>query len=302
MNVKKAVIPAAGFGTRFLPATKVVPKELLPIVDKPTIQYIMEEAVAAGIDQVILITGREKGSIEDHFDTSVELEDHLKKKGREDLLKIVRDIAEMVTLVSVRQKEPLGLGHAILCAKRVIRNEPFAVLLGDDLIDARIPCIKQMITVYEKLRREWNLSKGLALIAIQKVPKSETHLYGIIRGKKVADRVYRVEELVEKPERGKAPSNLAIIGRYILPPEILDILDQVPKDKRGEIQLTDGLKELGRSVPIFGYEFLGDRYDAGDKLGFLQANVSFGLKHPELGSKLRRFLKELPVKSRARVP
>jgi UTP--glucose-1-phosphate uridylyltransferase len=302
MNVKKAVIPAAGFGTRFLPATKVVPKELLPIVDKPTIQYIMEEAVAAGIDQVILITGREKGSIEDHFDTSVELEDHLKKKGREDLLKIVRDIAEMVTLVSVRQKEPLGLGHAILCAKRVIRNEPFAVLLGDDLIDARIPCIKQMIDVYERLRREWNLSKGLALIAIQKVPKSETHLYGIIRGKKVADRVYRVEELVEKPERGKAPSNLAIIGRYILPPEILDILDQVPKDKRGEIQLTDGLKELGRSVPIFGYEFLGDRYDAGDKLGFLQANVSFGLKHPELGSKLRRFLKELPVKSRARVP
>jgi UTP--glucose-1-phosphate uridylyltransferase len=296
MNVKKAVIPAAGFGTRFLPATKVVPKELLPIVDKPTIQYIMEEAVAAGIDQVILITGREKGSIEDHFDTSVELEDHLKKKGREDLLKIVRDIAEMVTLVSVRQKEPLGLGHAILCAKRVIRNEPFAVLLGDDLIDARIPCIKQMIDVYERLRREWNLSKGLALIAIQKVPKSETHLYGIIRGKKVADRVYRVEELVEKPERGKAPSNLAIIGRYILPPEILDILDQVPKDKRGEIQLTDGLKELGRSVPIFGYEFLGDRYDAGDKLGFLQANVSFGLKHPELGSKLRRFLKELPIK------
>jgi UTP--glucose-1-phosphate uridylyltransferase len=262
----------------------------------------MEEAVSAGIDQVILITGREKGSIEDHFDTSVELEDHLKKKGREDLLKIVRDIAEMVTLVSVRQKEPLGLGHAILCAKRVIRNESFAVLLGDDLIDARIPCIKQMIDVYERLRREWNLSKGLALIAIQKVPKSETHLYGIIRGKKVADRVYRVEELVEKPERGKAPSNLAIIGRYILPPEILDILDQVPKDKRGEIQLTDGLKELGRSVPIFGYEFLGDRYDAGDKLGFLQANVSFGLKHPELGSKLRRFLKELPVKSRARVP
>ena len=296
MNVKKAVIPAAGFGTRFLPATKVVPKELLPIVDKPTIQYIMEEAVAAGIDQVILITGREKGSIEDHFDTSTELENHLKKKGREDLLKIVRDIAEMVTLVSVRQKEPLGLGHAILCAKRVIRNEPFAVLLGDDLIDAQTPCIKQMIDVYERLRREWSLSRGLALVAIQKVPKSETHLYGIIRGKKVADRVYRVEELVEKPEKGKAPSNLAIIGRYILPPEILDILDQVPKDKRGEIQLTDGLKELGRSVPIFGYEFIGDRYDAGDKLGYLQANVSFGLKHPELGSKLRRFLKELPIK------
>ncbi len=295
MNVKKAVIPAAGFGTRFLPATKVVPKELLPIVDKPTIQYIMEEAVAAGIDQVILITGREKGSIEDHFDASIELETHLKKKGREDLLKIVHDISEMVTLVSVRQKEPLGLGHAILCARRVIRNEPFAVLLGDDLIDARTPCIKQMIDVHQRLGRELNLSDGHALIAIQKVPRSETHLYGIIRGRKVADRVYQVEELVEKPERGKAPSNLAIIGRYILPPEILDILDQVPQDKRGEIQLTDGLKELSRRVPIFGYEFLGDRYDAGDKLGYLQANVSFGLKHPELGPKLKRFLKELPL-------
>jgi len=295
MNVKKAVIPAAGFGTRFLPATKVVPKELLPIVDKPTIQYIMEEVVAAGIDQVILITGREKGSIEDHFDASIELETHLKKKGKEDLLKLVHDISEMVTLVSVRQKEPLGLGHAILCAKRVIRNEPFAVLLGDDLIDARTPCIKQMIDVHQRLGKDLSLSSGHALIAIQKVPRSETHLYGIIRGKKVADRVYQVEELVEKPERGKAPSNLAIIGRYILPPEILDILDRVPKDKRGEIQLTDGLKELGRKVPIFGYEFLGDRYDAGDKLGYLQANVSFGLKHPELGPKLKRFLKELPL-------
>jgi UTP--glucose-1-phosphate uridylyltransferase len=296
MIVKKAVIPAAGFGTRFLPATKVVPKELLPIVDKPTIQYIMEEVVAAGIDQVILITGREKGSIEDHFDSSSELENHLRKKGKEDLLKIVQDIAEMVTLVSVRQKEPLGLGHAILCAKRVIRNEPFAVLLGDDLIDARTPCIKQMIDVYQKLGRDLNPSRGHALIAIQRVPKSETHLYGIIRGKKVADRVYRVEEMVEKPEKGRAPSNLAIIGRYILPPEILDILGQVREDRRGEIQLTDGLKELSRSIPIFGYEFYGDRYDAGDKLGYLQANVSFGLKHPELGPKLKRFLRELSIK------
>jgi UTP--glucose-1-phosphate uridylyltransferase len=296
MIVKKAVIPAAGFGTRFLPATKVVPKELLPIVDKPTIQYIMEEVVAAGIDQVILITGREKGSIEDHFDSSSELENHLRKKGKEDLLKIVQDIAEMVTLVSVRQKEPLGLGHAILCAKRVIRNEPFAVLLGDDLIDARTPCIKQMIDVYQKLGRDLNPSRGHALIAIQRVPKSETHRYGSIRGKKVADRVYRVEEMVEKPEKGRAPSNLAIIGRYILPPEILDILGQVREDRRGEIQLTDGLKELSRSIPIFGYEFYGDRYDAGDKLGYLQANVSFGLKHPELGPKLKRFLRELSIK------
>jgi len=298
MNVKRAVIPAAGFGTRFLPATKVVPKELLPIVDKPTIQYIMEEVVTAGIDQVVLITGREKGSIEDHFDTSVELENHLKKKGKGDLLKIVHDIAEMVTLVSVRQKEPLGLGHAILCAKRVIRNEPFAVLLGDDLIDAGKPCVKQMIEVYQELGKRPEAASGLALIAIQKVPRSETHLYGIIKGSKVGDRIYRVEEMIEKPEKGTAPSNLAIIGRYILPPEVLDILEKIPRDKRGEIQLTDGLRELRRKIPIFGYEFVGDRYDAGDKLGYLQANISFGLKHPELGPKLRRFLRNLPLRNK----
>ncbi len=298
MIVRKAVIPAAGFGTRFLPATKVVPKELLPIVDKPTIQYIMEEVVAAGIDQVVLITGREKGSIEDHFDTSGELENHLKKKKREDLLKIVQEIAEMVTLVSVRQKEPLGLGHAILCAKRVIRDEPFAVLLGDDLIDAGTPCIKQMIDTYHQLGQKLEGSGSHALIAIQRVPKSETHLYGIIKGKKVGDRVYRVEEMVEKPKRGKAPSNQAIIGRYILPPEILDILERIQKDSHGEIQLTDGLRELSRKIPIFGYEFFGDRYDAGDKLGFLQANICFGLKHPDLGPKLKRYIKELPLRTK----
>ncbi len=298
MIVKKAVIPAAGFGTRFLPATKVVPKELLPIVDKPSIQYIMEEVADAGIEEVILITGREKGSIEDHFDTSTELESHLRRKGRKDLLRMVQEIAEMVTLVSVRQKEPLGLGHAILCAKKLVGKEPFAVLLGDDLIDARTPCVKQMIEVYQELGKRPEASAGLALIAIQKVPRSETHLYGIIKGKRVGDRVYRVEEMIEKPEKGTAPSNLAIIGRYILPPEILDILEKIPRDKRGEIQLTDGLRELRRRIPIFGYEFLGDRYDAGDKLGYLQANISFGLKHPELGPKLRRFLKDLPLRNK----
>jgi UTP--glucose-1-phosphate uridylyltransferase len=285
MKVKKAVIPAAGFGTRFLPATKVVPKELLPIVDKPTIQYIMEEVAAAGIEEVILITGREKGSIEDHFDTSTELEDHLKKKGKEDLLRMVREISEMVTLVSVRQKEPLGLGHAILCAKRTVGEEPFAVLLGDDLIDAKIPCIKQMIDVYQEMDG--------ALIAIQKVPRSETHLYGIIKGKRVKERVYRIEEMVEKPKQGRAPSNLAIIGRYILPPQIFGILEKVSPDVKGEIQLTDGLRELSQRLPVFGYEFFGDRYDAGDKLGYLQANISFGLKHPELGPKLKHYLKSL---------
>jgi UTP--glucose-1-phosphate uridylyltransferase len=285
MKVKKAVIPAAGFGTRFLPATKVVPKELLPIVDKPTIQYIMEEVASAGIEEVILITGREKGSIEDHFDISTELENHLRKKGRTDLLKMVQDIAGMVTLVSVRQKEPLGLGHAILCAKKAVGDEPFAVLLGDDMIDAPTPCIRQMIDVYEQMDG--------ALIAIQKVPRAETHLYGIIKGKKVKDRVYSVEEMVEKPERGKAPSNFAIIGRYILPPQIFEELEKVKPDKRGEIQLTEGLRGLNKSLPIFGYEFIGDRYDAGDKMGYLQANICYGLKHPEIGPKLKRYLKTL---------
>ncbi len=289
MKVRKAVIPAAGFGTRFLPATKVVPKELLPIVDKPTIQYIMEEVAAAGIEEVILITGREKGSIEDHFDTSSELENHLKKKNKKDLLQMVRNISEMVTLVSVRQKEPLGLGHAILCAKKVVGEEPFAVLLGDDLIDARISCIRQMMEVYQKMEG--------ALLAIQKVPKTETHLYGIIRGKRVSDRIYRIEEMVEKPKKGTAPSNLAIIGRYILPPKIFEILGRVTPDRNGEIQLTDGLKELSQRDPVFGYQFFGDRYDAGDKLGYLQANISFGLKHPDLGPKLKRYLKSVKLKS-----
>lgn len=289
MKVKKAVIPAAGFGTRFLPATKVVPKELLPIVDKPTIQYIMEEVALAGIEEVILITGREKGSIEDHFDTSTELENHLRKKGRHDLLRVVQEISEMVTLVSVRQKEPLGLGHAILCAKKVVGNEPFAVLLGDDLIDAKIPCIRQMMEIYQEM--------DSALIAIQKVPRQEAHLYGIIKGQKVMDRVYSVEEMVEKPEKGTAPSNLAIIGRYILPPRIFDILEKVQPDRRGEIQLTDGLRELNREASIYGYEFIGDRYDAGDKFGYLQANLSFGLRHPEIGPKLKRYLKNLSLPS-----
>ena len=285
MKIRKAVLPAAGFGTRFLPATKVVPKELLPIADKPTIQYIMEEVVAAGIEEVVLITGREKGSIEDHFDTSVEMENHLKKKGRKDLLKMVQDISEMVTLVSVRQKEPLGLGHAILCAKKVVGNEPFAVLLGDDLIDARIPCIKQMMEVYDEM--------GGAVIAIQKVPSSQTHLYGIIQGKKVRERIYSVEEMIEKPKQGTTPSNLAIIGRYILPPEIFDRLEKVQPDGKGEIQLTNGLRELAKEMAVFGYEFIGNRYDAGDKWGYLEANIALGLKHPEIAPKIRRYLRSL---------
>lgn len=287
MKVKKAVIPAAGFGTRFLPATKVVPKELLPIVDKPTIQYIMEEVASSGIEEVILITGREKGSIEDHFDTSTELENYLRKKGKDDLLQMVQKISEMVTLVAVRQKEPLGLGHAVLCAKKIVGEEPFAVLLGDDLIDAEVPCIRQMMELYQKLDG--------AMVAIQKVPKSETHLYGIIKGKRMEDRLYRVEEMIEKPRQGEAPSNLAIIGRYILPPQIFEALEKTKPDQRGEIQLTDAIRELNRNLPVFGYEFIGDRYDAGDKLGYLQANIAFGLKHPELGKKLKRYLKHIQL-------
>jgi len=287
MKVKKAVIPAAGFGTRFLPATKAIPKELLPIVDKPTIQYIMEEVVSAGFEEVILITGREKGSIEDHFDISIELEHHLKKKGKNDLLKIVQDISEMITIVSVRQKEPLGLGHAVLCAKRVVGNEPFAVLLADDIIDAKTPCIKQMMNIYQK-------TKG-ALIAIQKVPKEEAYQYGIIKGKKIGNRVYRIEQMVEKPKKEEAPSNLAIIGRYILPSQIFEILEKTPPDKNGEIQLTDGIRELSKKIPVFGYEFMGNRYDAGDKFGFLQANLFYGLKHPEVGKKLKTLLTHMKI-------
>ncbi|MGB9627118.1 MAG: UTP--glucose-1-phosphate uridylyltransferase GalU [Thermodesulfobacteriota bacterium] len=287
MKVKKAVIPAAGVGTRFLPATKVVPKELLPIVDKPTIQYIVEEAVSAGIKDVILITGRGKGSIEQHFNPSVELERYLRKKGEKDLLRRVREITNRVKLIFVRQNEPLGLGHAILCAQKAVGKEPFAVLLGDDLIDAPIPCIRQMMDLYERL--------GGAIIAIKKVPRSETHLYGIIRGRKIEERTYRIEEMVEKPEKGKAPSTYAIIGRYVLPPEIFDLLEDVSPDHRGEIQLTNGLRELRKRASVFGYEFIGDRYDAGDKFGFLQANISYGLKHPEVGKKLTRCLKNIQL-------
>ncbi len=283
MKVKKAVIPAAGFGTRFLPATKVVPKEMLPIVDKPTIQYIVEEAASAGVEEVILITRGLKGSIEGHFTHSIELENYLRNKGEKNLLQMVQEITDRVKLVFVRQKEPLGLGHAILCAHKEVGKEPFAVLLGDDLIDAPIPCIRQMIDRYKR----W----GGALIAIQKVPRSETHLYGIIEGKKIEDRIHKIENMIEKPEKGKAPSSYAIIGRYVLPPEIFGILKNVSPDHRGEIQLTHGLRELKKKMPVFGYEFIGDRYDAGDKFGFLQANISYGLKHPEIRNKLKSYLK-----------
>jgi UTP--glucose-1-phosphate uridylyltransferase len=278
-KIRKGVIPVAGLGTRFLPATKAVPKELLPIVDKPTIQYIVEEAVASGIEEIILITARGKGGIEDHFDVSVELEETLRKQKKEDLLRMVRELSEMVRVVAIRQKEPKGLGHAVLCAREAVGEEPFAVLLGDDIVDSDPPCLAQMMEVSRQ--------KGGGVIALLRVPETETHLYGIIRGEEVGERIYQITEMVEKPKPDQAPSNLAVIGRYILPPEIFPIIENTPPGKGGEIQLTDALQELARRTPLYGYEFMGDRYDAGDKVGYLLANIAFALKRPEMAEKLR---------------
>lgn len=284
-KIRKGVIPAAGVGTRFLPATKAVPKELLPIVDRPTIQYIVEEAVASGIEQVILITARGKEAVEEHFAVSTELEAVLKRQKKEDLLQMVKGLSEMVKIRSVSQKEPKGLGHAVLCAREAVGEEPFAVLLGDDLVDAEPPCLAQMVEVSRQ--------KGGAVIALLRVPAAETHLYGIIRGEQVDERIYRIQELVEKPAPDKAPSNLAIIGRYLLPPEIFPILEKTPPGKGGEIQLTDALQTLARSMPLYGYEFVGDRYDAGDKFGYLQANIAFALKRPEMAERLKEYIKKV---------
>lgn len=284
-KVRKGVIPAGGLGTRFLPASKAIPKELLPIVDKPTIQYIVEEAVASGIEQVILITAKGKEAIEDHFDISFELEEKLKRQGKEELWQMVREISRMVRVVAVRQKEPRGLGHAVLCAREAVGEEPFAVLLGDDIVDGDPPCLAQMVDVY----RQW----GGGVIALQRVPEAQTHLYGIIQGKEAGERVYQITELVEKPAPNQAPSNLAVIGRYILPAEIFPILESTRPGKGGEIQLTDALQKLTRRMPLYGYEFLGERYDAGDKVGYLEANIAFALKRPQMAERLTEFIKRI---------
>ena len=284
-KIRKGVIPAAGVGTRFLPATKAVPKELLPIVDRPTIQYIVEEAAASGIAEVILITAKGKEAVEEHFAVSTELEAVLKRQKKEDLLRMVKRLSEMVRIRSVLQKEPKGLGHAVLCARAAVGEEPFAVLLGDDLVDADPPCLAQM--------KEVSRQKIGAVIALLRVPAAETHLYGIIRGEQVDERIYRIQELVEKPAADQAPSNLAIIGRYLLPPEIFPILERTPPGKGGEIQLTDALQTLCRTMPLYGYEFTGDRYDAGDKFGYLEANIAFALKRPELAERLKEFIKKI---------
>ncbi|MBI5887559.1 MAG: UTP--glucose-1-phosphate uridylyltransferase GalU [Deltaproteobacteria bacterium] len=286
MKIKKAVFPAAGFGTRFLPATKAIPKEMLPLVDKPLIQYSVEEAKASGLEEIIIVTGMGKTAIEDHFDTSFELEILLKERGKHELLKIMDEVSTLVHFAYTRQKKPLGLGHAIHITKNLINNEPFAVFLSDDVIDSRIPVMKQMTGVYNKYRS--------TILAVERVPEKQAHLYGIVSGKQVAPGVYRVTDLVEKP-KGVPPSNLAIIGRYILSQGIFGALDITKPGKGGEIQLTDALRILLKKEAVYAYEFKGTRYDAGDKMGFLKANVSFALKRHDMKNAFKRFLKGLEL-------
>ncbi|WP_326911472.1 UTP--glucose-1-phosphate uridylyltransferase GalU [Sedimentibacter sp. MB31-C6] len=288
MKIKKAVIPAAGLGTRFLPATKSIPKEMLPIVDKPTIQYIVEEVIASGIEDVLIITGRNKGSIEEHFDRAVELENNLEKNNKEELLEQVRSISKMINIHTVRQKDPKGLGHAVCCAKSFVGNEPFAVLLGDDIVDAKKPCLKQMIEVFEKYNS--------TIIGVQEVAWDNVNKYGIISGEKVNDNTYNVKDLIEKPNRDKAPTNIAILGRYILTPEIFTVLENTKKGVGGEIQLTDGLKELSNIQDIYAYIFEGRRYDVGSKIGFLEATVDFALKREDLKDSFSSYLSKLNLK------
>lgn len=285
MRVKKAIIPAAGLGTRFLPATKALPKEMLPIVDKPTMQYIIEEAVASGIEEILIITGRNKKSIEDHFDKSVELELELETKNKDDLLKQVKDISNMVNIHFIRQKEPKGLGHAINCARTFVGNEPFAVMLGDDIVDAEIPCLKQLMNCFDE--------KQSTIVGVQEVDKENVNKYGIVDGVQISDRVYKVNNLVEKPQVDLAPSNVAILGRYIITPDIFDILDNTAPGKGGEIQLTDALKTLISKQDLFAYVFEGRRYDVGDKLGFLEATVEFALKRDDLKVPFMQYLQTL---------
>jgi len=291
MRVRKAVFPAAGLGTRFLPATKAQPKEMLPLVDKPIIQYGVEEALAAGCDQIIIITGRGKSAIEDHFDVSYELEKMLEERGKTELLAVVRQISDMIHVAYVRQKEAMGLGHAVLMARELVGHEPFAVLLADDVIDAPVPCLKQMIDVFNETQS--------SVIAAQVVEGPAISAYGVIEGKPVegrfGGRLHDITNLVEKPKFADAPSNLAVIGRYVLTPTVFETLAQTPLGAGGELQLTDGLRLLLQREKVYGYVFEGKRHDTGDKLGFLKATVEFALKRPDLGGSLREWLKELKL-------
>ena len=285
MKVHKAIIPAAGLGTRFLPATKAQPKEMLPIVDKPTIQFIVEEAVASGIEDIIIVTGRNKRAIEDHFDKSYELEEVLEKTNKEELLALVRDISNLVNIHYIRQKEPKGLGHAIYCAKAFIGNEPFAVLLGDDIVKSDVPCLKQLIDIYDKYKT--------TVLGVQRVPQEDVSKYGIVAGRQVDDRVFKVTDMIEKPEIDEAPSNIAILGRYIISPSIFSYLENVSPGKNGEIQLTDALKDMMHHETMYAYDFIGRRYDVGNKMGFLQATVEFALDRDDLRDEFSSWLKQI---------
>lgn len=289
-KVRKAVFPAAGLGTRFLPATKAQPKEMLPVVDKPLIQYGVEEAMHSGIQDIIIVTGRGKSSIEDHFDVSFELEQLLESKSKTDMLSMVRGISDMIDIAYVRQKEALGLGHAVLRAKELVGQEPFAVILSDDIIASEIPCVRQLLDVYEYY--------GASVLALMEVPREQISAYGVVDAELVADngrgnRLFRIRNMVEKPKPADAPSNLAIIGRYILTPEIFACIERIEPGSGGEIQLTDALKYMLRNRPIYGLKFEGTRYDAGDKLGFLKATVEFALNRHDLGQSFREYLKSL---------
>ena len=291
-KVRKAVFPAAGLGTRFLPATKAQPKEMLPLVDKPLIQYGVEEAVHSGVQNIIIITGRGKTSIEDHFDKSFELEHLLETRGKREMLEDVRGISDMIDVSYVRQKEALGLGHAVLRAKEIVGQEPFAVVLSDDVIEAETPCIRQLLDIYEYF--------GASVLALMEVPGDAISAYGVVDAEPVEhngarDRLFRIRSMVEKPKPSEAPSNLAIIGRYILTPEIFTSLESIPPGSGGELQLTDGLRHLLRNRPVYGLKFEGTRYDAGDKLGFLKATVEFALKRHDLGQPFREYLQSLSL-------
>jgi UTP--glucose-1-phosphate uridylyltransferase len=285
--VRKAVFPAAGLGTRFLPATKAQPKEMLPLVDKPTIQYVVEEAVASGLEEIVLVTGRNKRAIEDHFDAAFELEYYLQDRGKTEELAQIKTISELATVSYVRQKEPLGLGHAILCARPLVGDAPFGVFLGDDIIVSETPCMRQLLDVYGRY--------GGPVVAVMRIPREEIGRYGVIEPKPLGGNVYEVLDMVEKPAPQDAPSDLAIIGRYVLTPDLFPILADTPPDARGEIQLTNGLRTLRQRRPIYALEFEGRRYDTGDKLGFLKATVDFALARPDLRDEFRAYLKGLEL-------
>jgi UTP--glucose-1-phosphate uridylyltransferase len=286
-TVRKGVFPAAGLGTRFLPATKAQPKEMLPLVDKPTIQYVVEEAVASGLEELVLVTGRNKRAIEDHFDAAFELEFYLQDRGKTAELAEIRAVSELASISYVRQKEPLGLGHAILCARALVGDEPFGVFLGDDIIVAKTPCMRQLLDVYARYAGP--------VVAVMRIPGEDIGRYGVINAKPVGGNVYEVLDMVEKPAPKDAPSDLAIIGRYVLTPDLFPILAETPADSRGEIQLTNGLRTLRQRRPIYAVEFEGRRYDTGDKLGFLRATVDFALARPDLRDEFRAYLKGLAL-------